>query len=56
MFNYQYVPEDIIVQWRDILFEDIPLGEGNFGEVVKAVVQKNNKIIPSAVKTLKGIP
>jgi len=49
----QYVPEDIIVQWRDILFEDIPLGEGNFGEVVKAVIQKNKKIIPSAVKTLK---
>lgn len=52
--TFQYIPENMIIQWRDILFEDVPLGTGNFGQVVKAVVQKDNKIISAAVKTLKG--
>lgn len=48
------LPESLIIDWEDIIFEDIPLGEGNFGQVVKAVVQKQNRLVETAVKSLRG--
>nr|XP_039258609.1 angiopoietin-1 receptor-like isoform X1 [Styela clava] len=45
--------ESLIICWENILFEDIALGEGNFGQVVKAVVQREDKLIQVAVKMLK---
>lgn len=50
----QIFPESLILPWENILFEDIPLGVGNFGQVVKAIVQKDGMIIQTAVKMLKG--
>ena len=43
-----------MLAWFDIFFEEISLGVGNFGQVVKATVRKENELLESAVKTLKG--
>nr|XP_009861650.2 tyrosine-protein kinase receptor Tie-2-like [Ciona intestinalis] len=52
-YSGQIFPESLSIPWENILFEDIPLGVGNFGQVVKAVVQKDDKLIQTAVKMLK---
>lgn len=44
----------MILSWGNIFFEDETLGEGNFGQVVKAIIQIDKKCIVAAVKTLKG--
>jgi len=52
--SMQIFPESLILPWESITFEDIPLGVGNFGQVVKAVIEKDGKLIQTAVKMLKG--
>ncbi|XP_076813953.1 tyrosine-protein kinase receptor Tie-1-like [Clavelina lepadiformis] len=49
----QFLPENLVIPWEKILFEDVPLGVGNFGHVVKALVEKDHRLIPAAVKMLK---
>ncbi|XP_051997370.1 tyrosine-protein kinase receptor Tie-1-like [Xyrauchen texanus] len=41
-----------ILEWEDIKFEDV-IGEGNFGQVIKAMVKKDGIKISAAVKMLK---
>ncbi|XP_062853158.1 tyrosine-protein kinase receptor Tie-1 [Trichomycterus rosablanca] len=41
-----------ILEWEDIKFEDV-IGEGNFGQVIKAMVKKDGTKISAAVKMLK---
>ena len=54
-FALQIFAEQFILSWSDIFFEDISLGVGNFGQVVKATVRKENELLASAVKMLKGV-
>ncbi|KAJ7986271.1 hypothetical protein DPEC_G00338210 [Dallia pectoralis] len=42
-----------ILEWEDIKFEDV-IGEGNFGQVIKAMVKKDGAKISAAIKMLKG--
>ncbi len=42
-----------ILEWEDIKFEDV-IGEGNFGQVIKAMVKKDGIKISAAIKMLKG--
>ncbi|XP_039503673.1 tyrosine-protein kinase receptor Tie-1 isoform X2 [Pimephales promelas] len=41
-----------ILEWEDIKFEDV-IGEGNFGQVIKAMVKKNGVKMSAAIKMLK---
>ncbi|TRY59220.1 hypothetical protein DNTS_014616 [Danionella cerebrum] len=41
-----------ILEWEDIKFEDV-IGEGNFGQVIKAMVKKDGIKMGAAVKMLK---
>ncbi|MBN3316135.1 TIE1 kinase, partial [Atractosteus spatula] len=41
-----------ILEWEDIKFEDV-IGEGNFGQVIKAMVKKDGNKMSAAVKMLK---
>ncbi|KAF5897032.1 tyrosine-protein kinase receptor Tie-1 isoform X2, partial [Clarias magur] len=41
-----------ILEWEDIKFEDV-IGEGNFGQVIKAMIKKDGTKISAAVKMLK---
>lgn len=42
-----------ILEWEDIKFEDV-IGEGNFGQVIKAMIKKDGTKMSAAVKMLKG--
>ncbi|XP_043941264.1 tyrosine-protein kinase receptor Tie-1 isoform X2 [Protopterus annectens] len=41
-----------VLEWDDIKFEDV-IGEGNFGQVIKAMIKKDGLRISAAVKKLK---
>ncbi|XP_030647156.1 tyrosine-protein kinase receptor Tie-1 [Chanos chanos] len=41
-----------ILEWEDIKFEDV-IGEGNFGQVIKAMIKKNGTKMSAAIKMLK---
>uniref|UniRef100_A0A8C9WIH0 receptor protein-tyrosine kinase n=1 Tax=Scleropages formosus TaxID=113540 RepID=A0A8C9WIH0_SCLFO len=41
-----------ILEWEDIKFEDV-IGEGNFGQVIKAMIKKDGNKISAAIKMLK---
>uniref|UniRef100_A0AAY4CQI0 receptor protein-tyrosine kinase n=1 Tax=Denticeps clupeoides TaxID=299321 RepID=A0AAY4CQI0_9TELE len=41
-----------ILEWEDIKFEDV-IGEGNFGQVIKAMIKKDGNKMSAAVKMLK---
>ncbi|XP_050967466.1 tyrosine-protein kinase receptor Tie-1 isoform X2 [Labeo rohita] len=41
-----------ILEWEDIKFEDV-IGEGNFGQVIKAMVKKDGIKMGAAIKMLK---
>ncbi|OCT82634.1 hypothetical protein XELAEV_18025162mg [Xenopus laevis] len=41
-----------VLEWEDIKFEDV-IGEGNFGQVIKAMIKKDGQKINAAVKMLK---
>ncbi|XP_036426550.1 tyrosine-protein kinase receptor Tie-1 isoform X2 [Colossoma macropomum] len=41
-----------ILDWEDIKFEDV-IGEGNFGQVIKAMIKKDGTKISAAIKMLK---
>ncbi|XP_064415725.1 tyrosine-protein kinase receptor Tie-1 [Latimeria chalumnae] len=41
-----------ILEWDDIKFEDV-IGEGNFGQVIKAMIKKDGLKMNAAVKMLK---
>uniref|UniRef100_A0A671LE43 Tyrosine-protein kinase receptor Tie-1 n=1 Tax=Sinocyclocheilus anshuiensis TaxID=1608454 RepID=A0A671LE43_9TELE len=41
-----------ILEWEDIKFEDV-IGEGNFGQVIKAMVKKDGIKMSAAIKMLK---
>ncbi|XP_018422112.1 PREDICTED: tyrosine-protein kinase receptor Tie-1 isoform X1 [Nanorana parkeri] len=41
-----------ILEWGDIKFEDV-IGEGNFGQVVKAMIKKDGVRMNAAIKMLK---
>ncbi|XP_039592073.1 tyrosine-protein kinase receptor Tie-1 isoform X1 [Polypterus senegalus] len=41
-----------ILEWEDIKFEDV-IGEGNFGQVIKAMIKKDGSKVSAAVKMLK---
>lgn len=50
------IPEPLtypILEWEDIKFEDV-IGEGNFGQVIKAMIKKDGTKMSAAVKMLKG--
>ncbi|KAI3368549.1 hypothetical protein L3Q82_025559 [Scortum barcoo] len=42
-----------ILEWEDIKFEDV-IGEGNFGQVIKAMIKKDGNKMSAAIKMLKG--
>ncbi|XP_071010814.1 tyrosine-protein kinase receptor Tie-1 isoform X6 [Oncorhynchus clarkii lewisi] len=42
-----------ILEWDDIKFEDV-IGEGNFGQVIKAMIKKDGAKMSAAIKMLKG--
>ncbi|XP_063747990.1 tyrosine-protein kinase receptor Tie-1 isoform X5 [Eleginops maclovinus] len=42
-----------ILEWEDIKFEDV-IGEGNFGQVIKAMIKKNGSKMSAAIKMLKA--
>ncbi|KAM9762107.1 tyrosine-protein kinase receptor Tie-1 isoform 2-T2 [Menidia menidia] len=49
------IPEPLtypILEWEDIKFEDI-IGEGNFGQVIKAMIKKDGNKMSAAIKMLK---
>ncbi|XP_029356920.1 tyrosine-protein kinase receptor Tie-1 isoform X3 [Echeneis naucrates] len=41
-----------ILEWQDIKFEDV-IGEGNFGQVIKAMIKKDGNKMSAAIKMLK---
>uniref|UniRef100_A0A4W5PC40 Tyrosine-protein kinase receptor Tie-1 n=1 Tax=Hucho hucho TaxID=62062 RepID=A0A4W5PC40_9TELE len=41
-----------ILEWDDIKFEDV-IGEGNFGQVIKAMIKKDGTKMSAAIKMLK---
>uniref|UniRef100_A0A4W3HDG3 Tyrosine-protein kinase receptor Tie-1 n=1 Tax=Callorhinchus milii TaxID=7868 RepID=A0A4W3HDG3_CALMI len=41
-----------ILEWDDIKFEDV-IGEGNFGQVIKALIKKDGTKMNAAIKMLK---
>lgn len=44
-----------ILEWEDIKFEDM-IGEGNFGQVIRAMIKKDGLRMNAAIKMLKGEP
>ncbi|XP_045061381.1 tyrosine-protein kinase receptor Tie-1-like isoform X5 [Coregonus clupeaformis] len=42
-----------ILEWDDIKFEDV-IGEGNFGQVIKAMIKKDGVKMSAAIKMLKA--
>ncbi|XP_019749913.1 tyrosine-protein kinase receptor Tie-1 isoform X2 [Hippocampus comes] len=49
------IPEPLtypILEWEDIKFEDV-IGEGNFGQVIKAMIKKDGNKMSAAIKMLK---
>ncbi|XP_023853903.1 tyrosine-protein kinase receptor Tie-1 isoform X3 [Salvelinus sp. IW2-2015] len=42
-----------ILEWDDIKFEDV-IGEGNFGQVIKAMIKKDGAKMSAAIKMLKA--
>lgn len=42
-----------ILEWEDIKFEDM-IGEGNFGQVIRAMIKKDGLRMNAAIKMLKG--
>lgn len=42
-----------ILEWEDIKFEDM-IGEGNFGQVIRAMIKKDGLKMNAAIKMLKG--
>lgn len=42
-----------ILEWEDIKFEDM-IGEGNFGQVIRAMIKKDGLKMNTAIKMLKG--
>lgn len=50
-------PEPVVypaLQWNDIKFQDV-IGEGNFGQVLKARIKKDGLRMDAAIKRMKGI-
>eukprot|EP00079_Xenopus_tropicalis_P035268 XP_017949039.1 PREDICTED: tyrosine-protein kinase receptor Tie-1 [Xenopus tropicalis] len=41
-----------VLEWEDIKFEDV-IGEGNFGQVIKAMIKKDGQKMNAAIKMLK---
>ncbi|XP_033101097.1 tyrosine-protein kinase receptor Tie-1-like [Anneissia japonica] len=41
------------IPWKDMVLENIIIAEGNFGQVMKAVIKKEDTAIQAAVKMLK---
>lgn len=44
-----------VLEWEDITFEDL-IGEGNFGQVIRAMIKKDGLKMNAAIKMLKGPP
>lgn len=42
-----------VLEWEDITFEDL-IGEGNFGQVIRAMIKKDGLKMNAAIKMLKG--
>lgn len=43
-----------VLEWNDIKFQDV-IGEGNFGQVLKARIKKDGLRMDAAIKRMKGI-
>lgn len=43
------------LEWSDIKFQDV-IGEGNFGQVIKARIKKDGLRMDAAIKRMKGAP
>lgn len=43
-----------MLEWEDITFEDL-IGEGNFGQVIRAMIKKDGLKMNAAIKMLKGL-
>lgn len=43
-----------VLEWEDITFEDL-IGEGNFGQVIRAMIKKDGLKMNAAIKMLKGL-
>lgn len=41
------------LEWSDIKFQDV-IGEGNFGQVLKARIKKDGLRMDAAIKRMKG--
>lgn len=41
------------LEWSDIKFQDV-IGEGNFGQVIKARIKKDGLRMDAAIKRMKG--
>lgn len=42
------------LDWNDIKFQDV-IGEGNFGQVLKARIKKDGMRMDAAIKRMKGV-
>lgn len=42
-----------VLEWNDIKFQDV-IGEGNFGQVLKARIKKDGLRMDAAIKRMKG--
>lgn len=42
-----------VLDWNDIKFQDV-IGEGNFGQVLKARIKKDGLRMDAAIKRMKG--
>lgn len=42
-----------VLEWHDIKFQDV-IGEGNFGQVLKARIKKDGLRMDAAIKRMKG--
>lgn len=42
-----------MLEWSDIKFQDV-IGEGNFGQVLKARIKKDGLRMDAAIKRMKG--
>lgn len=43
-----------VLDWNDIKFQDV-IGEGNFGQVLKARIKKDGLRMDAAIKRMKGL-
>ena len=48
------IPSYWEIPWENMILENIIIAEGNFGQVMKAVVKKDGVAYEAAVKVLKG--